>query len=197
MLARVGAVLNGQSRDVDVVARIGGEEFAVLLPNTDGGAADDFTQRIRRALAVADASGLPIVRLSAGVASATAPDDIGPLMQRADTALYAAKRAGRDRTVVSGGRGGRARLGAACERRVSLAGRRDAATAGCRRAARPTPRRQLDEHLGVEVADGGGRAALIAIASSRQACATGATRAVGPQPSRHAARRRGRAPGPA
>ena len=102
VLARVGAVLNGQSRDVDVVARIGGEEFAVLLPGTDSADADGFTQRIRRALAAADASELPIVRLSAGVASAIAPEDIAPLMHRADSALYAAKRAGRDRTVIFG-----------------------------------------------------------------------------------------------
>jgi len=102
VLARVGAVLNGQSRDVDVVARIGGEEFAVLLPGTDSTDADGFAQRIRCAVAAADASGLPVVRLSAGVASAIAPDDIGPLMHRADSALYAAKRAGRDRTVIFG-----------------------------------------------------------------------------------------------
>jgi diguanylate cyclase (GGDEF)-like protein len=101
VLARLGAVLNSQSRDVDVVARIGGEEFVVLLPGTDSADADAFTQRIRRALAAADASELPTVRVSAGVASAIAPENVEPLLHRADSALYAAKRAGRDRTVIS------------------------------------------------------------------------------------------------
>jgi diguanylate cyclase (GGDEF)-like protein len=101
VLVRLGAVLNSQCRDVDVVARIGGEEFVVLLPATNSADADVFTQRIRRALAAADASGLPTVRVSAGVAAAIAPANVEPLLHRADSALYAAKRAGRDRTVIA------------------------------------------------------------------------------------------------
>jgi diguanylate cyclase (GGDEF)-like protein len=101
VLAHLGAVLSGQCRDVDVVARIGGEEFVVLLPATNSADGDVFTQRIRRALAAADPSGLPTVRVSAGVASAIAPENVDPLLHRADSALYAAKRAGRDRTVIS------------------------------------------------------------------------------------------------
>jgi diguanylate cyclase (GGDEF)-like protein len=86
---------------VDVVARFGGEEFVALLPGSDSAEADVFTTRIRCALAEADASGLPRVRVSAGVASAIAPESIEPLLHRADSALYAAKRDGRNRTATT------------------------------------------------------------------------------------------------
>jgi diguanylate cyclase (GGDEF)-like protein len=101
VLARLGAVLATHSRDVDVVARIGGEEFVVLLASSDSADADVFTQRIRRRLAEADTSALPAVHVSAGVAAALAPTNVEALLLRADSALYAAKRAGRDRTVIS------------------------------------------------------------------------------------------------
>jgi diguanylate cyclase (GGDEF)-like protein len=101
VLARLGAVLASNARDVDAVARIGGEEFVVLLPGSDSADADTFTQRIRRDLAAADASEVPAVRVSAGVATARAPANVEALLLRADSALYAAKRAGRDRTVIS------------------------------------------------------------------------------------------------
>jgi diguanylate cyclase (GGDEF)-like protein len=100
VLARLGRVLASGSRDVDVVARIGGEEFVAVLPGAGTVETDAFTQRVRRALAVADASGLPRVTVSAGVAAATAPESLEVLLQRADSALYAAKRAGRDQTVT-------------------------------------------------------------------------------------------------
>jgi diguanylate cyclase (GGDEF)-like protein len=101
VLAHLGAVLAGHSREVDVVARIGGEEFVVLLPGSDSSDADGYTQRVRRALAVGDASQLPVIRVSAGIAAAHAPANVEALLLRADSALYAAKRSGRDRTVVS------------------------------------------------------------------------------------------------
>jgi diguanylate cyclase (GGDEF)-like protein len=100
VLTRVGAILTSRSRDVDVVARFGGEEFVALLPGSDSANADLFTERIRLALAAADPSGLPAVRVSAGVAAAAGPSDLEALLHRADAALYTAKRSGRDRTVI-------------------------------------------------------------------------------------------------
>jgi len=101
VLAHLGRVLREQSRDIDIVARLGGEEFVALLPRCDEDQADSFTQRVRRSFSMPDDSTLPTVRVSAGVASAFAPADTLALFQRADSALYAAKHAGRDRTVVS------------------------------------------------------------------------------------------------
>jgi diguanylate cyclase (GGDEF)-like protein len=101
VLARLGTILAAQSRDIDVVARVGGEEFVVLMPGCEASDAAAFTDRVRRSLAAADDSELPTVRVSAGVTAATAPADIAPLLRRADSALYEAKRAGRDRTVTT------------------------------------------------------------------------------------------------
>jgi diguanylate cyclase (GGDEF)-like protein len=100
VLALLGVALTRQSRDVDVVARLGGDEFVAVLPGADSAGAEVFTARVRSALADPDASGLPTVRVSAGVSSANAPESIEPLLQSADSALYAAKRAGRNRIVA-------------------------------------------------------------------------------------------------
>jgi len=101
VLARVGALLADECRDVDVAARLGGEEFVVLLPGVDCAGAEAFTQRVRQTLSADDASELPTVRVSAGVHTAVAPADVQVMLERADTALYEAKRGGRDRTVTS------------------------------------------------------------------------------------------------
>ncbi len=100
VLARLGDLLSEQSRDIDVVARFGGEEFVVLLPGCDTAAAEAFTERVRDALATSGSVSLPAVRVSAGVLAALTPETIETMLQGADFALYRAKRAGRDRTVV-------------------------------------------------------------------------------------------------
>ncbi len=100
VLAHVGALLASESRGVDVTARFGGEEFVVLLPGCDNAAAAAYTERVRVALAAGDSSQLPTVRVSAGILAAVAPSSIEQLLRGADSALYDAKRAGRDRTVT-------------------------------------------------------------------------------------------------
>jgi diguanylate cyclase (GGDEF)-like protein len=99
VLERVAGLLADSSREIDVVARFGGEEFVVLLPGEDAEGGREFAERARRVIAH-DAAPLPNVRLSAGVAAAVAPALLDDLVQRADTALYKAKRSGRDRTVA-------------------------------------------------------------------------------------------------
>jgi diguanylate cyclase (GGDEF)-like protein len=98
VLARTSAILAQQARDIDVVARLGGEEFAVLMPSCDAEGAASLADRTRDAVAGAQAAGLPAVRMSAGLAAAEAPATVQELLQAADVALYRAKRSGRDRT---------------------------------------------------------------------------------------------------
>lgn len=99
VLAYLGTLLTTHSRDVDVVARIGGEEFVVLLPGCTGNDGITYARRIQRMLA-GGAKPLPVVRVSAGVASTDVPNTLEQLLHEADTALYTAKRAGRNRTVI-------------------------------------------------------------------------------------------------
>ncbi len=99
VLSHLGAVLVANAREIDVVARIGGEEFVVLLPGAAVAGAVEFTERIRHAIAEST-SELPVVQVSAGVAASTEPVEIADLLQQADAALYSAKRGGRNRTNV-------------------------------------------------------------------------------------------------
>ena len=101
VLRHLAATLNMTFRDIDVVARVGGEEFAVLLPSTDLTAAAVVAERLRAAVeaAVVKVDGVAIrYTVSAGVASMDERvSTLEGLMKRADQALYAAKARGRNR----------------------------------------------------------------------------------------------------
>jgi diguanylate cyclase (GGDEF)-like protein/putative nucleotidyltransferase with HDIG domain len=99
-LRRFGEIASSASRRIDAVARIGGEEFALLLPDTEQHAAYLLAERLRRAVKEPGVDGeLPSV--SFGVASfPTHAADAEALMHAADQALYAAKAMGRDRSVI-------------------------------------------------------------------------------------------------
>ncbi len=93
-------VLVSESRGIDVAARLGGEEFAVLMPGSDQTGAEAFVERVRYSLATTDSPSLPHVRVSAGITTTTVPLQVETMLERVDGALYAAKRGGRERTVV-------------------------------------------------------------------------------------------------
>lgn len=105
VLRRLAEVLSEGVRDVDVAARVGGEEFVLVLPETSAAAAREVAERLRAAIAsaVVEHDGERIqVRISAGVAawpeSVGAPED---LLDAADAALYTSKHSGRDRVSVA------------------------------------------------------------------------------------------------
>ena len=101
-LAAVAGILRQHARSIDVVARIGGEEFAWLMPETPMAGARAAAERFRRAVAEAALGGVERLTVSVGIAALDRalpdPDDI---FRRADDALYRAKGSGRDRTMVS------------------------------------------------------------------------------------------------
>lgn len=100
VLRSVGATLVASSRDFDTVARWGGEEFMVLTPGCDPEAAAAAAERLRVEVARAP---LPVsLTVSAGVAVApTDARDVEELLKAADSALYAAKAAGRNRVRLA------------------------------------------------------------------------------------------------
>lgn len=107
VIRAVGKIIAGQIRSTDKVARFGGEEFVVLLRETDAEGAENLANRIRESVgSTIVTQGLLQIELtiSAGAAIAGEQDrDIEDVIERADKALYAAKSAGRDRVAMSGG----------------------------------------------------------------------------------------------
>ena len=97
----VAAIIARELRDIDICGRLGGEEFAVMLPETDGQGAMQAAERLRQAVAqekVRVAEGVELgITVSIG-ATILAPQDanIDHLLARADGALYEAKRSGRN-----------------------------------------------------------------------------------------------------
>jgi two-component system cell cycle response regulator len=92
-------------RSIDLVARLGGEEFVVVMPETNLGAAVSVAERLRRAVAgepffIHATSERQPITISIGVAIARPGDTVDTLLQRADEALYQAKNSGRNRVVA-------------------------------------------------------------------------------------------------
>ncbi len=98
LLQRFAEALRGSVRSSDFVARYGGEEFCVLLPNTAAPGAEALIDQLRNLLRSGALPARP--SFSAGVATWGEGDTSHELLKRADRALYAAKHAGKDRTVV-------------------------------------------------------------------------------------------------
>jgi diguanylate cyclase (GGDEF)-like protein len=107
VLRETAARLAAVAREEDLVARYGGEEFVVMLAEMPHDALAAAAERFRQALADRPfilAGGEHAVTASVGaVGFPDAGDDVGALVEAADVALYAAKRAGRDRVVLGDG----------------------------------------------------------------------------------------------
>lgn len=109
VISEVGELLRANARAEDVVARTGGEEFMILAPNTSPEGAQLLAARVLEAFrrrTFGEPRARIVVTVSAGVVSDAVHDDgiAEALRARADEALYAAKRGGRDRWVMWGGR---------------------------------------------------------------------------------------------
>ncbi|MFL1874809.1 PleD family two-component system response regulator [Hansschlegelia beijingensis] len=97
--------LKASVRGIDLACRLGGEEFVVIMPETDGAVAQIVAERIRSKVAeapfVTSGGRAAIdVTVSVGVASFFGADDASALLKRADLALYRAKASGRNRVVA-------------------------------------------------------------------------------------------------
>lgn len=98
VLRKLAMVLTNGTRTEDAVGRLGGDEFGVLLVDTHAGAGHAQAERLRLLMRNLELSAQ--VTVSIGVSTWTGPGDAAAdVLRRADTALYAAKAAGRDRTL--------------------------------------------------------------------------------------------------
>ncbi|BAO63777.1 MULTISPECIES: GGDEF domain-containing protein [Pseudomonas] len=105
VLKAVAAAIKGQLRNVDMVFRFGGEEFLILLSNTGREAAAMVGERLRHAAQAQDyrADGQPIeLTVSLGCSTLLPGESAESLLRRADSALYVAKREGRNRLAMAG-----------------------------------------------------------------------------------------------
>jgi diguanylate cyclase (GGDEF)-like protein len=105
VLRHFAALLRGELRKVDTAGRMGGEEFAIILPGADSAAARAFGERLRQRVAETPVmhGGLAIqVTVSIGIAAMTPRDATADaVLVRADRALYRAKEGGRNRSEIA------------------------------------------------------------------------------------------------
>ncbi|QLF92545.1 GGDEF domain-containing protein [Pseudomonas sp. ABC1] len=102
VLQEVAQVLAGQVRRNDLVARFGGEEFLILLSQSDTEHARNVAQRIQSQLSTTHFSAIPNqITLSFGLTLVASREDLEHAIERADVSLYRAKQAGRDRICLA------------------------------------------------------------------------------------------------
>ncbi len=109
VLVRLATAMQRMRRVSDTCARIGGEEFCLLLPHTGARSAEAAAERVHRVVRALRFEEVPDLRVTVSIGIATTSEPIEPggsyealgrqLLARADGALYEAKRSGRNRTV--------------------------------------------------------------------------------------------------
>lgn len=99
VLKRIADVARQISRDSDMLFRYGGDEFVLYLPGVAAAGATVIAQRLREAVAASNRPGSRVVTISIGVAQRQAQDTVESWIRNADSALYEAKQAGRNRVA--------------------------------------------------------------------------------------------------
>ena len=100
ILQKFAQITKDNIRDIDIFARWGGEEFILLLPNTDIDNAYIVSEKIRKSIENYHSSLIGSFTVSLGISSITPNDTKESLLKRADVALYKAKKEGKNKTVI-------------------------------------------------------------------------------------------------
>jgi len=104
VLAETAERARGVLRSADIACRVGGDEFAVLLPEASGREAELLYRRLQRAVSSRPVAEAGSVSVSAGIAELQADDEPNAFFERADKALYRAKERGKGQVVRAPGR---------------------------------------------------------------------------------------------
>ena len=102
VIRKVAAIINETARKSDLTARVGGEEFCVVMWNANPAGAKLLAENLRSALSIHKFDDIPSVTLSCGITSLYVDDNWHSVFERADKALYLAKNTGRDRACTFG-----------------------------------------------------------------------------------------------
>jgi len=100
-LRRLAQAIRSELRKTDIAGRYGGEEFVVALTATDSAQATPIAERIRERLQRDAEPGHPASTVSIGIATLLPGESLAMLLRRSDRAMYAAKRAGRNRVALA------------------------------------------------------------------------------------------------
>jgi diguanylate cyclase (GGDEF)-like protein len=103
VLAAVAERVQSVVRGADIACRVGGDEFAVILPESTLADAEKLYKRVQFAVASRPLGPFERIRLSAGIAELKAEDDAKIFFERADEALYRAKESGKGRFSAANG----------------------------------------------------------------------------------------------
>ncbi len=102
VLVAVSDSLRDYLRPTDLIARFGGDEFAVLLPDLTLDQAKETAERLREQVSgLSPASLTMAITISVGIAGLVSGEEVSELVHRADAAMYGAKERGRNRVAVS------------------------------------------------------------------------------------------------
>ncbi len=102
MLAQVAERLRNEIRSVDIGCRVGGDEFAVIMPESTGDDGEQLFRRVHNSMrGTALGPDEQRLRLSGGIAELLHGDTPASLFERADAALYRAKELGKDRADIA------------------------------------------------------------------------------------------------
>ncbi len=99
VLIRIAKIFRNKLRNYDVVARWGGEEFLIILPNIDSEGARISAERIRKSIEELDVNGVKTT-ISIGVTCYNPGESLNEIIKRADEALYEAKKLGKNKVVI-------------------------------------------------------------------------------------------------
>ena len=122
VLAALARLMRDSFRQSDRLFRCGGEEFVVMLEPTEGRYVKGILERFRRLVETHDFAGVGPVTISMGYTSLAEDDDRAAAFRRADEALYAAKRLGRNQVIAHGELAGEIPLVTAAERDAARSG---------------------------------------------------------------------------